>query len=308
MQSIQKLTCSRSKNVDFSILCSFFSIYHSLRGKRFRPNENGHSTDTTQAQAVRDLQTTQKPYTDEIYSVDFSELPITVTVGCEKKQFMLHPSILSNNSKFFRSSFSGRWTFEKGINLQEVEPSIFQIYAGYVYTGEIELPTISTEDQPPEEVKRSSQHRFEFLIKLYVLANLLEDKALRNTVMDKLQDTRDELHSCPGTNCIEMAYSGTHDTSSLCRWLRAEFLSGTDPKWLETAWPQLPAAFITALMLGWAQSSWDESTVNTRPAHMPKCIFHEHDDEVPMDDFCAQGVLGQKAVPKIPKKSKKTKI
>lgn len=235
-------------------------------------------------------------------SVDFSEATVTVLVGETRKVFTLHPSALASGSKFFRSAFSGPWkeSSNKSITLPETQPEVFQRYAAYVYTGEIDLRA----EQLDEANDPESRHLFHQLAELYALADVtLDDKALRNTVIDAILDLEGRTGYQPAFSTIQHAYDNSPGTTSLCRLLLDNALAGTDPDWLHFVWDELPETYLRALMHGWALASSDRTVTYLRSAQRPRCEYHEHDDEVTYGDTCGGKGKAMVVKLKVPAKS-----
>lgn len=223
--------------------------------------------------------------TDFNCRVDFSEPTVTVIVGETQKIFTLHPSILVSGSKFFRSALSGKWkeSENNSINLPETRVEVFQSYAAYVYTGEIDICA----EQLDESNDPEGRHRFYLLAELYALADaVLNDKVLRNAIIDAILDFEGKTGYQPAFSTIVHAYENCSGATPLCRLLLDNALAATHPDWLKSVWNMLPEAYLQDLVYGWALASCDKNITYHGSAQRPRCEYHEHDDEVPPGETC----------------------
>lgn len=237
--------------------------------------------------------------TDGFHSVDFSEPTVTVLVGTTKQIFNLHPSILVSSSKFFRSALSGPWKESKNrsITLPETKAGTFQLYAAYVYTGEIDICA------EPLNYDADLEARFLQLAELYTLGDVvLDDKALRNAVIDAILDLEDRTCCEPDLDIIKHAYDNSSGKTTLCHLLLDNALACTPPGWLKGLWCKLPEAFVQALACGWAQQSCNKEIIHRSSMDRPRCDYHEHDDEVPADGPCGANTAASKPYSKKQKK------
>lgn len=218
-------------------------------------------------------------------SVDFSEKTVTVIVGTDQKIFTMHPSTLTNSSKFFQSALSGTWieSQNRSIILPESRSRVFQSYAAYVYNGEIDICAEELDETNDPE----GRNRFYQLTELYALADVtLDDKNLRNTVIDAILDLENKTGYQPAFSAIKHAYENSPGATPLCRLLLDNALAATHPAWLNSVWSMLPEAYVRALMHGWAHASCDRKITYQSSVEHPRCRYHEHDNEVLVSGFC----------------------
>ncbi|EME42980.1 hypothetical protein DOTSEDRAFT_24976 [Dothistroma septosporum NZE10] len=217
------------------------------------------------------------------------EQTVVVEVGLRKQRFTIHPSILSNNSKFFEAAVSIRWRSRTGdpISLAEEDPTTFQAYVSYVYSGQISDHATTADSSSPESSEAEhARRRFMLLGDLFVLGDHIEDKGLRNSVIDVLLDTSGKTGSAYTRTLIERAFEETQENSALCRYVVDSALAYMSQEWLETNYDFLPALFLKRVMLGWANSTVDKGPKHKLPLDMPTCTYHEHDEEMPRDESC----------------------
>ncbi|USW51807.1 Putative BTB/POZ domain-containing protein [Septoria linicola] len=220
---------------------------------------------------------------------DFSEATITVLVGDAKKSFALHPTILKNNSPYFRGALGSRFkeSIDKAVRLPESDPAVFQVYATYVYTGEISLQRAGTGEDLDEESDPSYTARFHSLVKLYALADYLQDISLKNKIVDIIID-RTTGHGVLLTT-LSFAFANLPAESIMCRLITDTHLTYCSAEFLEQSWSSLPEPYLKALTLGWAKATHDKSATPVRPDDAHRCKYHEHDEEFVQGETCVAG-------------------
>ncbi|CAK1366128.1 unnamed protein product [Cercospora beticola] len=233
---------------------------------------------------------------------DFSEETVIILVGPSVKSYTVHPTILTNHSRFFRAIFSNhtfRESYEKVARLPEVDVGIFQIYITYVYSGNIVLSKHEGGEEYGKDNDPDGVMRFQILVQLYSLANYLHDGNLKNSIIDYLMGLNELLDSGATAAAITLAFeTNAQESSALCRLLVDTYLFSCYPKFLKDSWNDLPSAFIGSLTFGWAQASWDKSTVYAHPSAAARCKYHEHDEDVPVDESGTCGIGPIKTTPK----------
>ncbi|KAL8669248.1 MAG: hypothetical protein Q9168_006148 [Polycauliona sp. 1 TL-2023] len=103
---------------------------------------------------------------------------VAVLVGPEKTPFYIHKGLLCSKSAFFRAAFEGsfREASEKQIYLEEENPEVFQHYAAWIYSPQLESfggATMTGLDM-------------DGYCRLYLLAEKLSTDALQNMALDKI--------------------------------------------------------------------------------------------------------------------------
>ncbi|KAK5732051.1 hypothetical protein LTR17_010887 [Elasticomyces elasticus] len=121
---------------------------------------------------------------------------ITVLAGSEEAPFAVHEESLCYQSPFFAAACHREWKEgeEKTVRVPTVEPDTFELYAHWVYRGEINLELVPLLDRTAEDKKygprlettQTHKDDVEQLIKLYVAADMLLDEYLKNKVVDEL--------------------------------------------------------------------------------------------------------------------------
>lgn len=64
---------------------------------------------------------------------------VTIRVGVETAPFHVHYKMITHHSPYFRSAFDGSFkeAHNKSIKLDDVDPWMFKIFMGWLYTQEI---------------------------------------------------------------------------------------------------------------------------------------------------------------------------
>ncbi|KAH7095302.1 hypothetical protein FB567DRAFT_543641 [Paraphoma chrysanthemicola] len=122
---------------------------------------------------------------------------VKIVVGRDddKRELHVHEALLTARSKFFASAMRKGWkeAEEKIVKLPDDEHDVFELYASLVYTG-----TVPAFDEQLERVipgyaeETICNHpqvcgsKYESLVKLYVLAEKLQDTQAKNATVDAL--------------------------------------------------------------------------------------------------------------------------
>jgi hypothetical protein len=107
-------------------------------------------------------------------------------VGPSATRFLLHTSLLTNQSPFFRAALQGPFleSTSQSINLDDVSVDVFELCVNWLYTGSIR--PIPFKDGKPA---------YYTLLHLYILADRLCFEGLRNCVVDLMADLTDSTNS-----------------------------------------------------------------------------------------------------------------
>lgn len=131
---------------------------------------------------------------------------ITVLVGHDEKPCAIHPSAFTARSTFFRAAVEGgfREAKDKVIRLPEVDEDIWATYFHWIYSGEV-VPL----DEEQIEHDESGVECRNRLINLYILADVVDDMALRNEVVDQFQANFDKTNEWTCDNIVLLLDSTT---------------------------------------------------------------------------------------------------
>ena len=100
---------------------------------------------------------------------------MAVYVGDDQRPFQIHKQFLCSKSTYFKAAFGGSFkeATEKKLHLLDEDPNIFQFYAAWIYS-------------PNLEIRGNTDEEFDVNLccRLYILADKLGSEDLQNTVMD----------------------------------------------------------------------------------------------------------------------------
>jgi hypothetical protein len=150
-----------------------------------------------------------------------------VLVGAEPKRqsFTVHHDIITKRSGFFRAARSEHWTSDKSkpVDLQHCDPTVFAHYLHCVYRGEVPFFDIYGDGQEingqytMKEMCREpdiANEYYEYLVKLYITADSLQDPITANLVIDEVR--RISQRACiPGGSALTLAFDQTLEGDGL---------------------------------------------------------------------------------------------
>lgn len=141
--------------------------------------------------------------------MDFGD-DITVLVGPEEIKFNLHTKIITQTSKFFHKACFAHFqeNAEKVIRLPKVDAKIFTTYLQWAYSGEIMLfdSNIGPGDDEEYDGDEDGLIRYHALVDFYNLADYLDDKLLRNKIIDEFFALDREVECFTLSTAIAQAY------------------------------------------------------------------------------------------------------
>ena len=113
---------------------------------------------------------------------------MTVLVGKDKKEYLLHRCFAPKTSEFFEKALSGNWkeSEDKTIKIHDFEPDVFDDYLQWVYTSVVPIETGSILESSESGKLAEIRKRRNQLTDLYVLGYFLLDTSLRNTIVDAI--------------------------------------------------------------------------------------------------------------------------
>ncbi|GAB7324627.1 hypothetical protein MBLNU13_g08512t1 [Cladosporium sp. NU13] len=131
---------------------------------------------------------------------------ISVLVDSEERRFVVHKDVICATSKFFKAACSASWKEgQEGIvRLPTVKPSVFEMYVDWLYFSEIASKVTGSLTGP--------------LIDLFLLGDMVDDRNLRNKVMDALQANNRKTLASPTTIEICRIWENTSERSMLRKW------------------------------------------------------------------------------------------
>jgi hypothetical protein len=161
----------------------------------------------------------------------------------EQQLFTLHHEIFTRRSRFFRVARSERWTpGTKPTELHEHYAGIFNLYVHCVYRNVLPSmeasiflpPNNGNATDPPQSPEQAQQGevnrkdlidlRYEALINLYILADVLLDPTTANMAIDEIRRFRLDVKSNPGAHVITFIYNSTKEGDGLRKVLADFFI------------------------------------------------------------------------------------
>ena len=211
-------------------------------------------------------------------------MDIIVLVGAQEKRFTVHKNVITGRSAFFRAAVEGPFkeAEEKTVRLPEIDPDLFSVYLQWIYSDKI---VILGAGDIAKDTGGSKQRAL--LIELYILADALDDRRLRNRTTDEFIDLCRST-SWPGCKSIKRIWNSTPEGSKLRKLLIDYEMSKKRTSgacWIERNRKSLPKSFMSDLAIAFAKTGLDKRKV-TNPRFASPLIYHDHDG----DDTVAVGL------------------
>jgi len=223
-----------------------------------------------------------------------------VLVGSET--FPLHTAVFTERSEFFRAARKPEWLAgdpNKPVDLEDEDAKVFNAYVNCVYFGPdaLQQDTDEIEDQP-ENVQLVKKHETcVALVRLYQLADKLQDPVTANMVIDEIIRRSDVLEHVPRFTTISLVYSYTPANSPLRRLMCDCWVYEVSAGWIvdrkatsRDPFGNLPHEFVEDVLLEFysAKSKGRGQTLEAAFSGDPranegrdKCHYHQHDDKHP---------------------------
>jgi len=223
---------------------------------------------------------------------DFSQ-SFDVLVGPEKKRFSVYYNILTKRSRFLQAARSSRWTkdSQRPTDLTDFDPEVFSNYLRLVYTGEIFQPEQLGEDGWAEATETAFNSDLSELIKLYELADKLEDLTSVNLIMDEFLASYQEAWRMFIPSVTTQIYQHTPSNSPLRTVVRDVILFHTNPTFYEDdgGCKQYPVELLLDVLREDAKikdrNRSNQKTIaelyDVKISDFDKCHYHQHHDGHP---------------------------
>ena len=144
---------------------------------------------------------------DTFQSACFQTL-VTIEVGNDKKQFVIHKDLLTFYSDYFRGAFNS--SFKEGaegkLSLLDVDVEVFDIFHKFLYTGCL---------ADGEGHKISSRK----LIRLWLFGDQFMIPCFQNSVVDAILKRMDVALVIPDITCIKLVWENTLRSAPLRKFM-----------------------------------------------------------------------------------------
>jgi len=147
---------------------------------------------------------------------------VKVVVGTEEdaQTFFVHEELVVDRAHFFKSALSGQWlesddktvTLSLSLSLSDDDPEVFYTYLQLPYSGKLPIKTCNAAVADNDAIMSND---YIALVRLYILADKLQDAKSRNTVMDAILAHIEESGSLPGMPIVRIIFDGTSEGSPL---------------------------------------------------------------------------------------------
>jgi hypothetical protein len=151
---------------------------------------------------------------------------VTLIVGVDKHEMLVHANHISRNSEFFRTALKKEWLEGQTriITLPVDDPKTVTHYLNFTYNGR--LPAEPGEEGPIIDWATPTLLRtHKYLTELYTLAVRLLDDAVRNAVNKQILQIHRIWEIAPGEDSIDIIYKGTSEGDPARRLMAVIYLS-----------------------------------------------------------------------------------
>lgn len=151
---------------------------------------------------------------------------VTLIVGEEKHEMLVHANHISRNSEFFRAALKKEWLEGQTriMTLPVDDPKTVTHYLNFTYNGR--LPAEPGEEGPIIDWATPTLLRtHKYLAELYALGVRLLDDAVRNAVNKQILQIHRIWEIAPGEDSIDIIYKGTSERDPARRLMVDIYLS-----------------------------------------------------------------------------------
>ncbi|PSN62834.1 hypothetical protein BS50DRAFT_130571 [Corynespora cassiicola Philippines] len=159
-------------------------------------------------------------------------------VGPKQTRFLLHTSLLTSQSPYFRAALSGPFyeSTTQSISLPDISLDTFELAVGWLYTGDV-TPVPFKDGKPA----------YYSLLHLYIFADRFCFEALRNRVVDLISDLADSTNSVLTPSDTRILYDVLPATAPLRKLVLDLFAFKKTDKLLDTHADRWHAGFLREL-------------------------------------------------------------
>lgn len=214
---------------------------------------------------------------------------ITVLVGEEETQFVLHKTFVSNHSEFFNKACNSEWkeSIEAVVRLPEIEPHVFGVYIGWLYTGCIDVSKDAEEAKdleykPGMEVEDDDAIR-ETLVSSYTLGDALLDYGFQNAIITEFIQFTETIDSLPHPREISTLWDQIVVGSTMARLLVDYMAVDFSPETFIQQADDFPSGLVLEIAKAGVRDA-HLSRDDRKPKRRDKCFYHTHKHD---SDKCA---------------------
>jgi hypothetical protein len=170
--------------------------------------------------------------------------------------------VVCSTSKFFKAACSASWKEgQEGIvRLPTTKPSVFEMYVDWIYFSEIASKVTGTLTGP--------------LFDLFLLGDMVDDRDVRNKVMDALQANNRKTLTSPSPSDIRYVWENTSEGSMLRKWVLDLYVLRSKPYFANHV-AQLPSELVMQI----AAKLMEQTTCITPEAFLAKSQEYQEADK-----------------------------
>jgi hypothetical protein len=246
---------------------------------------------------VRDLPRFPRPAKDvpDCSRYDFAKT-FDILVGPEKKRLTVHHDILTQRSGFFEAARSCRWVEgpQVATDLSHHDADDVSNYLQLVYTGTLPEPDVKVtqwcdsehSSEKYDNAREQVNSHYEVLVKLYMLADELEDLASCNMTMDGILEFGDRVGKMLPWSLIRRVYDNTPSSSRLRVMIRDLIIYEVHADYFENSTTaDHPKQLLLDIAVKYLRIKWEEidrEDTATDPytkvlSERLGCRYHQHD-------------------------------
>jgi hypothetical protein len=158
---------------------------------------------------------------------------VTLVVGEEKHEILVHANCISSNSEFFKTALKKEWLEgqTRTITMPVDDPKTLRHYLYFTYSGK--LPTTHIAVSIVRELVRASTVD---LARLYILGGRLLDDVVRKAVIEELIRIPQLTKTYPGQLAVSIIYEGTPEGDPARKLLVNTYAVNARSEWVHTGY------------------------------------------------------------------------
>ncbi|KAF1850014.1 uncharacterized protein K460DRAFT_257994, partial [Cucurbitaria berberidis CBS 394.84] len=205
----------------------------------------------------------------------------TVTVGGDKKCFVVHEHLLTHYSSFFRAAYTGRHreAEDKTVTLENTTPKVFEFFVHWLYYERFPVRSLNDDMGLLEEWEREENDLPStwWFVDLYIFGNKYEVHQLKIDVLNELfhlleHESKSRL---PGLDVVQEAFDLLPTDSPMCGFLVEAYCYWANPETLEEFGVFSCMPFLKAVWCRMCQLN-QKGLKPQKNYKIDICDFHEH--------------------------------